>query len=521
MTAVEARDVFRVYSTPEGDAAALQGLTVSVEEREVLVVLGPSGSGKSTLLRILSGLDRPSAGVVSVFGRDVGKLRGRRLAEYRSRLLGYVEQHYSRSLDPDLTARDLVALQLGLAGAEGAAREKRADELLERVGLADKRLSRPGELSGGEQQRIAVCAALAHRPKLLLADEPTGELDAVTAALVYELLGELAREEGCTTVVVSHDVESTSIADRIVRVRDGRVSEEAARAGDETLVVARGGWLRIPEELLARAGIGERARAELAGRGIVVTSAGPAASEVDVGDSPAAPAPTVDGRVVAEVQGLQKSYGHGPQKRVVLAGLNASFATGKLIAVTGPSGSGKTTLLNLLAGIAEADAGGVAVFGRRMADLDREARSALRRDHVAVIGQDPGLTPFLSARENVELGLALRGMGAEEAHERALEALGRVGLTERTEQRAARLSAGERQRVAIARAVAAGAGLLLADEPTARLDEANALAVGALFSKLAREFGAAVVVATHDPLVVEQADATLRLGGHESKPSDR
>jgi ABC-type lipoprotein export system ATPase subunit len=521
MTAVEARDVFRVYSTPEGDAAALQGLTLSVEEREVLVVLGPSGSGKSTLLRILSGLDRPSAGVVSVFGRDVGKLRGRRLAEYRSRLLGYVEQHYSRSLDPDLTARDLVALQLGLAGAEGAAREKRADELLERVGLADKRLSRPGELSGGEQQRIAVCAALAHRPKLLLADEPTGELDAVTAALVYELLGELAREEGSTTVVVSHDVESTSIADRIVRVRDGRVSEEAARAGDETLVVARGGWLRLPEELLARAGIGERARAELAGRGIVVTSAGPAASEVDVGDSPAAPAPTVDGRVVAEVQGLQKSYGHGPQKRVVLAGLNASFATGKLIAVTGPSGSGKTTLLNLLAGIAEADAGGVAVFGRRMADLDREARAALRRDDVAVIGQDPGLTPFLSARENIELGLALRGMGADEAHERALEALGRVGLAERAEQRAARLSAGERQRVAIARAVAAGAGLLLADEPTARLDEANALAVGALFSKLAREFGAAVVVATHDPLVVEQADATLRLGGHESKPSDR
>jgi ABC-type lipoprotein export system ATPase subunit len=514
MTAVEARDVFRVYSTPEGDAAALQGLTLSVEEREVLVVLGPSGSGKSTLLRILSGLDRPSAGLVSVFGRDVGKLRGRRLAEYRSGLLGYVEQHYSRSLDSDLTARGLVALQLGLAGAEAAAREKRADELLERVGLADKRLSRPGELSGGEQQRIAVCAALAHRPKLLLADEPTGELDAVTAALVYELIGELAREEGCTTVVVSHDVESTSIADRIVRVRDGRVSEEAARSGDETLVVARGGWLRLPEELLARAGIGERARAELAGRGIVVTPAGPAAPAADAVDAPAPPAPTVDGRLVAEVRGLQKSYGQGAQERVVFAGLNASFTTGRLVAVTGPSGSGKTTLLHLLAGVAEADAGDVAVFGQRMADLDREARAALRRDHVAVIGQDPGMTPFLSARENVELGLALRGIGADEAHERALEALARVGLAERAEQRAARLSAGERQRVAIARAVAAGAGLLLADEPTARLDEANALAVGALFSRLAREAGAAVVVATHDPLVVEQADATLRLGDY-------
>jgi ABC-type lipoprotein export system ATPase subunit len=521
MSAVEARDLFRVYSTPEGDAAALQGLTLSVEEREVLVVLGPSGSGKSTLLRILSGLDRPSAGVVAVFGRDVGKLRGRRLAEYRSRLLGYVEQHYSRALDPDLTARDLVALQLGLAGAERAPREKRADELLECVGLADKRASRPGELSGGEQQRIAVCAALAHRPKLLLADEPTGELDAASAALVYELIGELAREEGCTTVVVSHDVESTSIADRIVRVRDGRVSEETAQAGDETLVVARGGWLRLPEELLARAGIGARARAELAGDAIVVTPAGPAAAAATP-EAVAAPAPTVDGRVVAEVRGLAKSFGRGAQRRVVLAGLDASFTAGRLVALTGPSGSGKTTLLQLLAGLVEPDAGEVAVFGRRIADLDREGRAALRREHVAIIGQDPGLTPFLSARENVELGLALRGVGAEETQERALEALARVGLAERAEQRSGRLSAGERQRVAIARAMAAEAGLLLADEPTARLDEANALAVGALFSRLAREWGVAVVVATHDPLVVEQADSTLQLGGYAAgRPTAR
>jgi ABC-type lipoprotein export system ATPase subunit len=195
--------------------------------------------------------------------------------------------------------------------------------------------------------------------------------------------------------------------------------------------------------------------------------------------------------------------------------LDASFAAGKLVAVTGPSGSGKTTLLHLLAGLVEPDAGEVNLFGERIGDLDREARAALRREHVAVIGQDPGLTPFLSARENVELGLALRGVEAEEARERALEALARVGLAEKAEQRSGRLSAGERQRVAIARAVAAGASLLLADEPTARLDEANALAVGALFSRLARESGAAVVVATHDPLVIEQADASLRLAGDE------
>jgi ABC-type lipoprotein export system ATPase subunit len=514
LNAVEARDVFRVYATQEGDAAALQGLTLSVHERETLVVLGPSGSGKSTLLRMISGLDRPSAGTVSVFGHDVGRLRGRRLADYRSRVLGYVEQHYSRSLDRDLTARELVGLQLGLAGLDRRPREARADKLLERVGLTDKRGARPTELSGGEQQRIAVCAALAHRPRLLLADEPTGELDAANAALVYALIGELAREQGCTTVLVSHDVESTAIADRIVRVRDGRVSEEAAREGGgrETLVVGRGGWVRLPEELLARAGIGERARAELEGEGIVLTSAGVAPRE--------APAPALaeegraatDGRVVAEVLDVSKSYGRGAQERIVLAGLDASFTAGGLVAVTGPSGSGKTTLLHLLAGLLDPDAGEVVVGGKHLAALDREARAALRRAHVAVIGQDPGLTAFLSARENVELGLALRGVGADDAQATALEALGRVGLTERADQRAGRLSAGERQRVAIARAVAAGASLLLADEPTARLDEANALGVGALFARLARETGTAVVVATHDPLVVEQADAALALG---------
>src|SRR5690349_20250406 len=216
MSAIELRDVFRVHSTPEGDAAALQGLSLRVEDGEILTVLGPSGSGKSTLLRLLAGLDRPSAGVVRVYGEDVGKLPSRKLSQYRSTLLGYADQHYARALAPELSARELVAVQLGLRGADRTARLRRADELLERVGLAAKRDRRPTQLSGGEQQRVALCAALAHRPKLFLADEPTGELDAATADQVYDVLAELLREHDCTTVIVSHDPESTRIADRIV-----------------------------------------------------------------------------------------------------------------------------------------------------------------------------------------------------------------------------------------------------------------------------------------------------------------
>ena len=506
MSAVEVRDLFRVYSTPEGHAAALQGLTLSVQEKEVLVVLGPSGSGKSTLLRVLAGLERPSAGTAHVFDADLGRLSSSRLAEYRSRTTGYVEQHYSRSLDPDLTARELVGVQLGLAGTPGVEREKRADELLERVGLEDKRAARPAELSGGEQQRIAVCGALAHRPMLLLADEPTGELDAGSAGLVYELIGELAREHGCTTVLVSHDVESTTIADRIVRVRDGRVSEETERGDGETLVVARGGWVRLPEELLIRARIGSRARAELGDEGIVVSAAGqPEQPGSRDGQAPA-PALKENGAVLAQARGVGKRYGVGARETVVLDGLDAAFRGGRLTALTGPSGSGKTTLLHLLAGLELPDAGEVRVDGTEVQALDRAGRAELRRRAVALVPQQTGLVPFLSARENVELGQEIRGLDGD-----AREVLAAVGLSERAGQRVSRLSAGEQARVAVARALAAKPALLLVDEPTARLDQANALRLGALLTTLARETGTAVVCATHDPVVIEQADAELAL----------
>jgi ABC-type lipoprotein export system ATPase subunit len=510
--ALEARDVFHVYSTPEGDAAALQGLTLTVREREVLVVLGPSGSGKSTLLRIVAGLERPSAGRVRAFGAEVARLRGRALADYRARALGFVEQHYTRSLDPDLTARQLVALQPALAGVSQRERDARAVELLERVGLEGKRDARPVELSGGEQQRVAVCAALAHRPRLLLADEPTGELDAASADLVYTVIGELAREHDCTTVVVSHDPESARIADRVVRVRDGRISEEATGdSSNETIVVGRGGWLRLPEDLLARAGIGGRASARLDAGGIVVVPAGGRTESEQVTTPAVKRRDPLVPAVVAETRSLVKTVGRGAQTTEVLRGLDLSFRAGTFTVVRGPSGSGKTTLLHLLAGLSLPTSGDVTVFGTSLPALDRAARAALRRDGVALIAQAPELVPFLSARENVELGLAIRNMPDEVAGEWAREALETVGLGERLEQRVSRLSAGERQRVAISRALAPRPKLLLADEPTARLDEANALAVGALLANLAHAEGAAIVCATHDPLLIDLADETVAL----------
>jgi ABC-type lipoprotein export system ATPase subunit len=510
--AVELRDVFRVYPGPEGGVVALQGLTLDIREGEICVILGPSGSGKSTLLRLLAALDSPTAGTVRVLGRDLGRLGRRARADYRSEVLGYADQHYWQALASELELRELVSVQLGLAGVARHERYGRAGELLERVGLLDRAEAHPRELSGGEQQRVAVCSALAHRPRLLLADEPTGELDATNARLVYEAIAELARGAGTTTVLVSHDPESASVADRIVRVRDGRVSEEAALAdgGDETIVVGRGGWLRLSEELLRRTGIHVRATARLHEDGLVLQPA-PGADRIEPDDEQALPERRDGGAVTAEAVGLSRTYGEGPTATTALVELDAAFRGGRLTAVTGPSGSGKTTLLRLLAGLDMPSSGEARVLGQAVSALDRDSRARFRAEHIALVSQETGLVPFLTAAENVRLGLSLRGIGAAEAEERGAESLAAVDLAGATGRRVSDLSSGQGERVAVARAVAARPALLLADEPTARLDRANALAVTRLLLGLSRETGAAVVCATHDPLLIEQADDRLDL----------
>jgi ABC-type lipoprotein export system ATPase subunit len=505
VNAVEATDVFRIYPSVEGSSAALQGLSLDVADGELLVVFGPSGSGKSTLLRILAGLDLPSAGTVRVFGEDVRKLGRRGLVEYRSRTLGYADQHYTRALAPELDVRELVGLRLGLLGESRASRDRVADRLLERVGLLEKADALPSELSGGQQQRVAICAALAHRPRLFIADEPTGELDAANAAQIYALIRDLSRENGVTTIVVSHDPESAAVADRVVQIRDGRVSGEGTYA-----VVNRGGWIRVPEALLRRASIGDRVRLEAGDRGIVLSPAGEAAAAARPDERERRP--DAPGAVVAQTLALAKTHGTGARATEVFRDLTLEFRAGELAAITGPSGSGKSTLLYLLAGLDLPSAGEVVVLGTALSGLDATARARLRRSEIGLVTQGTDLVPFLTARESVELALTLRGVGRPEAETRAEETLAQVGLGPLAGQRVARLSMGERQRVAVARALAARPALLLADEPTARLDEANARAVGALFDELARTTGTAIVCATHDPVLLEHAGSEIALG---------
>ncbi|MBI3725603.1 ABC transporter ATP-binding protein [bacterium] len=217
----------KVYPGPGGGVAALRGVDLSVARGEVVAVTGASGSGKTTLLHVLGAIDAPTRGRASVLGEDVGALAGFARTRFRREKVGFVFQQFH--LVPTLTALEQVELPLRYAGVARAPRLERAAKLLERVGLTSRALHLPAALSGGEQQRVALARALANEPGLLLADEPTGNLDGERASAVIDLLLAARKERGVAVLIVTHDPVVAARADRIVRMRDGLVlSGEAA-----------------------------------------------------------------------------------------------------------------------------------------------------------------------------------------------------------------------------------------------------------------------------------------------------
>ena len=508
---IELRDVFCVHRTNEGDAAALAGTNLELGRGEVLCVLGPSGAGKSTLLRVVAGLQPPSAGIVRVLGRDIGRMPARSRSRVRHELMGLLGQNTDTALSPDLRMRDAVALPLALRGVPRRERRRRVDELFGVTGLADRADARPGELSGGERQRFALCAALVHRPALLLADEPTGELDDASADAIRSLIVELARTSGTSVIIVTHDPATAEVADRTLRIRDGRIAGDR-RGGEDALVISDG-WLRLPPDLLTQAGIWGRARARPTPDGVIVTRA---ASDSGQAEAAATAEPQPPARwtpVRVELRAVARSYGRGPARRQVLGGFTHDFAPGRVTAITGRSGVGKTTLLRLVAGLDRPSSGQVLVDGHPLGDSDADHLASLRRERIGYLSQEPVPIGFLSAAENTVLILRIRGWDADAAAERADEALVRAGLADRARQRVHRLSAGEAQRLALARALASARGLLIVDEPTSRQDENNARTVAALLAAAAHEEGQTVICATHDPAVIREADTVVRLGG--------
>ena len=294
-------DLYKIFKVADIEVMALQGLDLTVKRGELVGVVGASGSGKTTLMNVLGGLTRPSAGQVIIDGKNLLKLSIRELTAYRQVEVGFVWQQGSRNLIPYLSALDNIKLPMTLAGGAGQQIDKRARELMDLVDLSHRYDHKPIQLSGGEQQRVAIAVALANEPKLLLADEPTGELDSATSDQVYELFQRLNRDLGLTICIVSHDPLIAQHVGRVVAIRDGKLASETVRrvsphrdggsveggptvqiaeAGsswddhfEELIVLDSAGRLQIPKQYREELGFENRVEMEVTEDSIVIRPA--------------------------------------------------------------------------------------------------------------------------------------------------------------------------------------------------------------------------------------------------------
>lgn len=267
---VECRNLIKIHKQGNLEVVALQGLDLTMEQGEFISIVGASGAGKSTLLTILAGFEKPSAGRATVVERDLTDISPKDLTRYYRRDVGFVWQDFTRNLLPYLKAIQNVELPLLLGGIGRRKRKQRSEALLEAVGLRGKAHAPVHTLSGGEQQRLALCVALAPGPKLLLADELTGELDTETSLEIFELLRQLSHEGGLSVLVVTHDMAIAQRTDRVIRIADGRIATQSRRGATELVAIDQRGMVQIPRGMLIEAGIGDHVRVKVVPEGLLL-----------------------------------------------------------------------------------------------------------------------------------------------------------------------------------------------------------------------------------------------------------
>jgi len=535
-------NLVKIYKVADLEVVALQGLDLTVQQGETVALIGASGSGKSTLLNVVGGLDVPSAGGIWVGDQDLLKLKGKERVRYKRDVVGFVWQQPSRNLLPYLAARENVELPMLAAGTPAYERGQRAGELLEMVGLTDRSDFRPDRLSGGQQQRVALAVALANNPPLLLADEPTGQVDSASADHIFQALKRINQAYGTTIVIVTHDPRVAAKVDRVIGIRDGRTSTEIRRERnlqdgslmeEEWVVLDRAGRVQLPHTYVEALDMRERVKVRLEPNHLSVWPSVVQALSGDGGDGwedrgeekdvwrpPKKPAFEATDAVAGtppitppavKTRDLTRVFKAGAEEVRAVNGVSLEIPAGAMVVVKGPSGSGKTTLLNLIAGLDEPTSGGVEIAGQPLAQMSAAEKIALRRQHVGFVFQTFGLLPYLSARENVEVPLRLVMAGRKERRARTDEALRLVGLAERARHRTYELSGGEQQRVALARALVNHPAIILADEPTGQLDSQTGADIIALLRRIVAETGITVLIASHDPKVENAVDQVFNL----------
>jgi peptide/nickel transport system ATP-binding protein len=519
-------NLVKIYKIADLEVVALQGLDLAVSKGDILALVGPSGAGKSTLLNVIGGLDAPSAGKVEVAGYDLLAMKDRQRVSYKRGMVGFVWQQPSRNLLPYLSAKENVELPMLLNKAKGNVRSNRAMELLEIVGLADRAHFRPDRLSGGQQQRVAIAVAMANNPPLLLGDEMTGQIDSQSAAEVFATLRKVNQTFHTTIILVTHDPLVSSLVDRVIAIRDGRTSTEIMRRRDEIsgdvdeeewVILDQTGRLQLPKPYLDSLDLKERVKVRLEQDHVTVWPQHKVQEFIQLGSPEVAHFKpqynhefSSNGNALS-IEKISRVFEMGSEKIFALKDVSFEVQPGKLALIRGRSGSGKTTMLNLIAALDQPTQGDIRVGGRSVIDMSEGEIIEYRRNQISFIFQNFGLLPYLTVEENVEIPLRLVKTPRNERQERVAEVLSLVSLDHRAKHRTYELSGGEQQRVAISRALVNRPSILLADEPTGQLDSNTGATIIRLLREISEQFGVMVVVASHDPNMVQFADTILEI----------
>lgn len=497
-------DVSKVYHTGSGDFLALKNITLDVRSGEFLGIIGKSGAGKTTVLNMISGVSEISSGDVFYFppgqaaqngnrsSLSIGSLSQDELAVWRGENMGIVYQSFE--LMPQLSLVDNIMLPQEFAGRfKPGISQQAALELLDMVELSEHAHKLPAHISGGQKQRVAIARALVNDPPLIVADEPTGSLDSVTADTIFSIFGKLV-ERGKTVIMVTHDMDLASRFSRRLIISDGVLMQEVD--GAPAPMHSAADKSDKPEQIE-----------------IVMPDGGangsPLLRDLKLIDSQDRSKPAI------MLQDVVKTYVNAAGSFTALKGIDLEIAYGQFVALVGKSGSGKSTLLNMLTGIDHPTAGQVLIGGEDIYRMSESRRALWRGRSVGIVFQFFQLLPTLSLLENTILPMDYCDVYPyQERPERAMALLKMVGLEEHAHDLPANVSNGQQQAAAIARSLATDPPIIVADEPTGNLDSRSADVVIRVFRELAAQ-GKTILIVTHDPSLTSRVDRTVIISDGE------
>jgi len=500
---LQVRNLVKAYSTGEGSFIALNNVNFELKPGEFLGITGKSGAGKTTLLNMISGISDLTSGEVLFHEENNGipdetipvhELSEDNLALWRGKNMGVVYQSFE--LMPTLNLVENVMLPLDLLDDyHPIVTKERALELLEQVDILDHAYKIPAHISGGQKQRVAIARALVNDPPIIIADEPTGNLDSVTAETILKIFENLVTQ-GKTIVMVTHDESLSPRFSRRLHIIDGVLGSPPTNGNGKTNNISSLSDIKDINQNISNINFPENNIP----KDLVFHS-----KNHDLASSGGAEHPAII------LQGVDKVYENAAGKFIALKSIDLQLNYGQFISIVGKSGCGKSTLLNMITGIDYPTAGKVTVGNENIYEMSESDRALWRGKNMGVVFQFFQLLPTLSLLENTMLPMDYCNVYSfPERPKRAMELLKLVGLEEQAHKLPAAVSSGQQQSAAIARALATDPALILADEPTGNLDSRSAENILQLFEDLAKQ-GKTILIVTHDPSITKRTDQTIIL----------